>query len=473
MEFDTDVENYTIEELLDIMGKSDKRPSETDILEFTNSKISQYEKVNPEIASFFENMQTKLLNVKEKPEPTVKTFNAGVKKGFMNPDFTNTVTRVVNIDSFYRQGLENNNANTDNFTFTINETLTNTLSLTLYSIELPYSWYAFTSAKGNTGFVISTLDPALNVVNFETSIPDGNYTNFSLMQTVQTTLNAALDSIMGTQAGVWWEITQNPVHGRISFTPRPVDVDGTPTYFPFDIKLLWFDVSYDTHVLANSTINHNLGWLLGFRFESTVLYRGTSSIPDTVTAPSLIYTGGTKYVILKINDYKTNRLNKSLLHINNNLNNQQIALPKYFDADIPTSKFSYNKKNVVVTATAPRRLTASQLHTINSISDTNSGNSTKLRNAPFDDADIFAKIPIEALQRWSSMSNGVNTIADNAPAKLYVLFSGPLQKNVREYFGPVNITNMHVSLHDDKGFLLGLNGMDWSFALTVKGLYSY
>ena len=96
-----------------------------------------------------------------------------------------------------------------------------------------------------------------------------------------------------------------------------------------------------------------------------------------------------------------------------------------------------------------------------------------MRNASFDDPDIFAKIPIDPLKKWSTMSDGVNTVIDDAPAKLYINFSGPLQKNVRDYFGPVNITNMQVSLYDDKGYLLGLNRMDWSFSLTVKGLYSY
>ena len=465
-----------------------KTPTEKDIIDFTKIKISQYEKINPEIANFFENMQIKLIdNIEENsdPTPTVKIFNAEVKKDNMNPDVTNTVMRLVNIDSFYRQTLENQNANTDNFIFTMNETLTNTLSLTLNSVEIPYSWYSFMAAKGNTGLVISTLDSSLNVVINETSIPDGNYTNFSLMQKIENILNDTLNSALGTTGYVWWVITQDPVNGRISFTPKLVNVNGVDTYFPFDIKFLWFDVSYDTDVLINSTINNNLGWLLGFRFETTILFSGNIlsstplippyiliDAPATVVAPSIIDTGGTRYIIMKLNDYKTNRLNKGLICINNNINTQ-IVLPNYLDADTQRSRFSYNKTQVIANANAPRRLTASQLYTINSISINNCGNNTKLRNSSFDDPDIFAKIPIEPLKRWSTMANGVNTVVDDAPAKLYVNFSGPLQKNVREYFGPVNITNMQVSLYDDKGYLLGLNGLDWSFSLMVKGLYSY
>jgi hypothetical protein len=488
-EFDTDIDNYEVDELLKIMGINNpadprdrnndlmKRPTEHEIVEFTNSKIAQYETLNPEIADFFKNMQTKLLdNIKEKPDPvpTVKTFTSEVKKGSLNPDVTNTVVRTVNIDSFYRAKLDPNNANTDKFIFTINETLTNTLSMSLYSVEIPYSWYAFTAAKGNTGFVVSTLDLSFNVTSEAVAIPEGNYTNFSLMQTVQTLLNAFLSQVMNT-TGDWWTITQDPVHGRVSLTPYMVN----GTYFPFDIKLRWFDVSYDTEVLVNSTINNHLGWLLGFRNEKTILFSGNTLqtvtltvAPKTVTAPSIINTAGTKYIIMKLNDYKTNRLNSGLVCINNNLNNQ-IALPNYLDTDTKRSRFTYNQSQLIVSPNAPRRLTVSQLHTINSISFTNSENTTTFRNPPFDDSDVFAKIPLEALPRWSTVVNGTNTVVDDAPASLHVNFSGPLQKNVRDFFGPVNITNMQVSLHDDKGFLLGLNGMDWSFALTVKGLYSY
>jgi hypothetical protein len=62
---------------------------------------------------------------------------------------------------------------------------------------------------------------------------------------------------------------------------------------------------------------------------------------------------------------------------------------------------------------------------------------------------------------------------DNGPAKLIVEFSGPLQLNTREYFGPVTIRSFLVTLYDDKGTTLGLNGVDWSFTLIAKSIYQY
>ena len=43
-----------------------------------------------------------------------------------------------------------------------------------------------------------------------------------------------------------------------------------------------------------------------------------------------------------------------------------------------------------------------------------------------------------------------------------------MQLNVRDYFGPVTLTTLTVSLWDDRGNVLGLNGLDWAFTLVVK-----
>jgi len=45
--------------------------------------------------------------------------------------------------------------------------------------------------------------------------------------------------------------------------------------------------------------------------------------------------------------------------------------------------------------------------------------------------------------------------------------------NRRTYFGPVNIERLKVTLQDDKGNLLNINGADWSMSIIVEQLYQY
>jgi hypothetical protein len=41
----------------------------------------------------------------------------------------------------------------------------------------------------------------------------------------------------------------------------------------------------------------------------------------------------------------------------------------------------------------------------------------------------------------------------------------------REYFGPVNLTNLHIQLLDEYGRVVNLNNMDYSFCLTLTTVY--
>ena len=77
-------------------------------------------------------------------------------------------------------------------------------------------------------------------------------------------------------------------------------------------------------------------------------------------------------------------------------------------------------------------------------------------------SNFFAKIPIKLTKQWT-----------NNYSYPYIEFSGPLQKNARDYFGPISITRMKVTLFDDKGNILNLNGLDWSFALQTTHVYQY
>jgi hypothetical protein len=42
----------------------------------------------------------------------------------------------------------------------------------------------------------------------------------------------------------------------------------------------------------------------------------------------------------------------------------------------------------------------------------------------------------------------------------------------REYFGPVDIQRLHVTLYDEYGRIIDLNNMDWSFSLAFEILYN-
>jgi hypothetical protein len=67
---------------------------------------------------------------------------------------------------------------------------------------------------------------------------------------------------------------------------------------------------------------------------------------------------------------------------------------------------------------------------------------------------------------------GIITLPLNIDEREYGISSLDI-KFKREYFGPVNIDRVKVSLLDDKGNILNLNGRDWFFSIKATELYQF
>jgi hypothetical protein len=429
-EFDTDVRNYTVPELIEAIGLSGT-PSRQEVDRAVQQLVNQNARADATLAQFY------------------MDAGAAIMRNSRGSSKETPVSRKIILDSFYRESLLDV---PDSYTCTLSEKLVGVTSLSLLSIELPQSWYQFTSAKGTNGVVFQSLDVDLVVYTKEVTIPEGNYTNFSLLAVVNAALN---DAVRGMQAyangsigvGPWLVLTQDPVNGRATFTLRG---------FPHTVKLTWYDQTYVA--LSNTTSNFNLGWLLGFRYNST------SVDPNAdVTADSLVMDGScTRYVVLKIDDHTSSRMANNIISIQS-LPDQQINLPSYSVNAFLTRNSSTNQ--VTALPTFPRRLTNAQLATISSISSAPLAQRSRTEGA--DTTNFFAKIPIKHQADWTNYTNGAIVLRENGPAKILIEMGGTLQKNKRVYYGPVTLNKLSISLWDDHGKPLGLNGQDWSCSLEA------
>ena len=82
-----------------------------------------------------------------------------VSQDSLNPTLRQINTRIVSIDSQFRPNIlpfnsidPNSPTSSTNFNFELSETLTNVLSITLYSVQIPNTWYRFSLDQGNTCF---------------------------------------------------------------------------------------------------------------------------------------------------------------------------------------------------------------------------------------------------------------------------------------------------------------------------------
>lgn len=429
---------------------------------------------------------------------TTDTYNLPVKQDSLNPNLKNTINRFINLDSQFRQYSSGNDSSSTDYTCDLSDTLKNTLKLSLYSYQIPFSWYTIDTAYGNTCLWIS--DPKSGII-VEVSVPAGNYSQTAFQTQLNKSFSDSGFSFPVAPSGVTIPVNYNSNSGKISLYLYDASYNGSFGTFKVtsDTQIIFFDFnatlqcSVNCYSKSNHYFNNTLGWIMGYRLP----YLNVDPIGND--AGAILDLNGTKYLIIAIDDYNQNHVNNSLVSISQFSNT--LKMPSYYSPDLPYTCINPSETTArnnlselvtgVVTQTlfdnqtpntqnglliagkyerdytstqivlpsAPRSLTNAQLYTINSINNNNNNLTNYLAKAPTT-SDILAIIPVKT-------SVGLPT------GSLLVEFSGSLQDNERTYFGPVNIERMAVKLLDDKGNVLNLNGNEWCATLIAECLYQY
>ncbi len=546
-DFDTNVDNYTLAELLTIISLDTPTPDRESVTDACDELILKFQRENnTKFVLFFKDIKQALLEYVDELEssndpvtygPTEKQTdvwwnnqqtlpqtdpvqkekitdrgtngkiynnthvpmnheqlgvanvkNVEVAQDKLNPTLTNVTTRIISLDSQYRQVTGPNDTSTD-YTLDLSEHLVNVLSLKPYSFQVPYTWYTIDTSNGNTCFWISFMDTTTNLFEKSVSISldPGNYTTTSIVTALNTSFTTAgFSGFTGTGNPVLYNSTSGKItlnlYGGIYTDPTTSTIYNITettiiTFFdPTDELSCSSDSCKQTNV-----INQTLGWTLGYRLP----YINVSESGNV--APAIINLIGPKYLIVVIDDLNQNHINNGLIGITEL--SKTLKLPSYYSRDLPVrctsanpmgTNFDANTQFLVddinagtlimdkwdvsyvptptVLPSAPRILTQSQIYSINEIIKNNERNVKYRASAPTC-SDIFAIIPLD--------KKGLST------GELYVEDSSTLQLNKRVYFGPVNIDRMRVKLLDDKGNVLNLNGADWCITIVAEILYQY
>jgi len=376
---------------------------------------------------------------------TTDTYNLPVKQDSLNPNLKNTINRFINLDSQFRQYTSGADSQSTNYTCDLSDTLKNTLKLSLYSYQIPFSWYAIDTAYGNTCLWIS--DPFSGIV-VPVSVPSGNYSQEKFV--IQLNLSFK-------QAGLTFPARSNTTLYPSPPYPSSPLAENTPAYYNPNsgmITLFMTDGSYNgsegsfvvstqTQIIfydfngnlqcnvncyskSNHYFNNTLGWLMGYRLPYINIDLSGN------TAPCILDLTGTKYLILVIDDYNQNHVNNSLVSISQFSNT--LKMPTYYSPDLPytcitpaqrgnnlneliigtttqslfdnqttntqnglliAGKYQEDYTNTqVMLPSAPRTLTNAQLYTINTINNNNNNLTNYLAKAPTS-SDILAIIPVK------------------------------------------------------------------------------
>lgn len=112
-------------------------------------------------------------------------------KDSLNPLLKQTIKRIISIDSQYRD--QKNTTATTSFTFNLSEPMRDVVSLSLYSIQIPYTWYTINSDFGGNFFYLKGNSVGINNGNhdYQISVPSGNYQPADLATAINTGIQNA------------------------------------------------------------------------------------------------------------------------------------------------------------------------------------------------------------------------------------------------------------------------------------------
>jgi hypothetical protein len=319
----------------------------------------------------------------------LKIGEFGAPPGKINPIKYSTIVSSINIDSRFRPNYFNSKS-TD-LHITLPERIDNIVSYRVGSIEIPfYAIYSVSELNGNNAIQILWGITSNYTDTFTIVIPDGNYyttidsTNVA-SASIETTINTILKSNTASSGGGFGlngilNFHIDQISGKGVFS-QPAGV--TPIFFKVIVNVRSKGIPiYDSPLLSF------LGWNLGFR-NAEYISNNNGTVPyGAVVSEALAAFKATSYLFIAIDDY------------NNSVND-------YYSAVFSDS---FALKNVIT------------------------------------------RVNVGILREISEAS------------------STQLNRQ-RNFFGPVNIQKLRITLYDNFGRIVDLNNMDWNMELIFECVY--
>jgi len=383
-------------------------------------------------------MEDKVFNGFDKP---IGAIVKNTIKDNLNPDYKNTIKKLVNIDSQYIPL----NA-TSSYVFKLTEKLINVVSIELINLQIPMTFYNIEDRQGNNFFYIYTQADAANP--YIVDISDGNYSMDTLISAINTAVQAKYPNIT---------FSVNPINGKT--TIRSTD------HLKYTIEF------YEDSMTETTKINHCLGWILGFH-----KYTDISDVPylsydisGSITSDKVAYIGTTKNIVVVLDEFSQNQTSGTMVQTIHDVNT------------IKPSLYYANSK-------APKNSDFSPLN-LDCLTPSNITTSTQMNNAMVDTgltrAQIYTRAQINQNKILVNQQNNYlepnvqNNVLAIVPFESFMTttwghkYFTDKNKYVREYHGPVEIEKLQIRLFDDKGYEMNFNGANWSLTMITENLYKY
>ena len=468
--------------------------------------------------------------MKQKKVGVTSSYNVPLAQGTTNPILRNTLTRIINIDSQFRQSVfpyttdPTSPTSATSFTVVLTEPLTNVTSLKLNSINIPYTWYTVDSAVGNNIMYID-MNTGVNGVHTVT-VPNGNYSPAELVAAVRRQIGLNL-YLVGSI-----DISYNVTNGLCFF----MNYTSKVISFTFYDAALIYAGKTAGGCRQSTKLNNSLGWLLGFRnsnfYDGVVMANGSlpsgydrslttfdvygmvymvlgvgddmvltaatggktvrEQVADSISGlysdnnptndasagvgwvrgEAIVDCYGPQYFLLIIDDFNHSRVNSGVVGIGEVATS--LARPMYFNANLPSATECMPDVADVRGGGKKQKLVVPMVPRTLTFSQIYTLNQiTANRGGGGGVSGKNREMGPKTSDVFAMIPLRTAAATGLTMGQHYIDYGPSLLTNQRAYFGPVVINKLRVTLRDDKGYIVNLHGNDWSFSLVTEELYEF
>lgn len=378
MSYDLNIKNYDEDELLGVLGTQEPATSMTELsigkhIAAFKAKITQSMAPDSDglrkVLEFADSARAKLLSYVERRQPVqlpptnynvlqsqnqvsrdshsvitdkiippINVAEYAFPVGVINPLERRTFTKVINIDSMFRQNYSTTSSN--RFQWTLPQTENKVVSIKIASVELPVMWYDISEKNQNNIFVVKLFSMQKYIDGiFTIHIPSGNYNNLEMIEMVNNifeTKRGGLEYLLLDIDGITTKTTlrvRSPPdndtmisRGYSNVCPYeqlPSDEYSPEFHFELDFFIPPSGVEHGPD--ADVAFRKTLGWYLGFRKMNYKVTR-RDNYTDTATTYQpipYVYRGALRsessfgagkghYIYIAVDDYNRNCLTETI-----------------------------------------------------------------------------------------------------------------------------------------------------------------
>ena len=374
--------------------------------------------------------------------------NGGAPPGILNPIKYRTIKRAVNIDSKFRPNYYQTSASDQHLTLPYR--FENVINMRLASIELPLTFYSISEAQGNncfrvdwdlsgidTGTGTSYVDVNWPIRPFKNSvlckIPDGNYQTYLSAPTINTGVT----------------IIESAINAALNASQIIPSVPGNPRYAnptTIGMQSIQGDPNFNLKYTVDSTSGRSV-----FALDLS----GVTDLSSNIVNNALAY-----------------QITFGVTESGENINTEPLPFFLGWQLGYRVTKYyagpgSFVSPNIILPAAIVSEgicYPKGPSYIFVAIDDYNNNVNNYYVSAYTDsinNRNILARINLSSIVQ----KNGAYQTGEDDG------FSTQVNRS-RQYFGPVNIEKMRITLYDEYGRQVILNNMDWSCALMFECMYS-